>query len=149
VCWFQFKMLELTILTKWENECLVKHCTETKTCIIQNTLDQGWANFFYRGQLWRFFLLPRAACSYCMYFIYNRFENYKKVLHELPQNENNDSHFGFSKIAISNQTCGKKTWLFQSNRWNYFNIDSKHVLSMYVWLHCGPWFAHLCVRASR
>ena len=43
-----------------------------------------------------------------MYYIYNRFENLKKVLHELPQNEGNNSHFRLSKNAVSNETCGKK-----------------------------------------
>jgi len=54
-------------------------------------------------------LLPWAACSYYVYYISNRFEILKKVLHELPQNENNNSHFRMSKNAVSNETCGKKT----------------------------------------
>jgi len=53
-------------------------------------------------------LLLRAACSYCIYYIYNGFENFKIVLHELPQSEGNNSHFQLSKNAISNETCGKK-----------------------------------------
>jgi len=44
-----------------------------------------------------------------MYYNYNRFENFKKVLHELPQNEGNNSHFRLSKNAVSNETYGKKT----------------------------------------
>ena len=39
---------------------------------------------------------------------------------------------------VSNETCGRKSREFWSNRWNYFNINSKYVLSMYVWLPCGP-----------
>jgi len=53
-------------------------------------------------------LLSKAASSYYIYYIYNRFENFKKVLHELPQNEGNNSHFRLSKNAVSNETCGKK-----------------------------------------
>jgi len=52
-------------------------------------------------------LLPRAACSYYIYYIYNRFENLKKNLHELPQNEGNNQ-FRLSKNAVLNETCGKK-----------------------------------------
>jgi len=40
--------------------------------------------------------------------MYNCFENLKKVLHELPQNEGNNSHFQLSKNAVSNEMCGKK-----------------------------------------
>jgi len=50
----------------------------------------------------------RAACSYYIYYISSRFENFKKVLPELPQNEGNNSHFRLSKHAVSNETCGKK-----------------------------------------
>jgi len=38
---------------------------------------------------------------------YNRFENLKKVLHELPHNEDSSSHFQLRKNAVSNETCGK------------------------------------------
>jgi len=60
-------------------------------------------------------LLPRAACSYYIYCICNRFENLKKVLHELPQNEGHTSHFRLSKNAVSNETCGK-------------NFDNSHLI---------------------
>jgi len=63
---------------------------------------------FLRRATLKILLLPRAACSYYIYFIYNRFETLKKVLHELPQNEGNNSHFRLSKNAVSNETCGKK-----------------------------------------
>jgi len=39
----------------------------------------------------------------------NCFENFKKVLHEVPQNEGTKSDFRLSKNAVSNETCGKKT----------------------------------------
>jgi len=42
-------------------------------------------------------------------YIYNLFETLKKVLHELPQNEGNNSYFRLSKNAVSNETCGNKT----------------------------------------
>jgi len=32
--------------------------------------------------------------------IYNRFENFKKVLYELPQNEGNNSNFRLSKMRF-------------------------------------------------
>jgi len=43
-----------------------------------------------------------------MYYIYNYFENLKKVLHELPQNEGNNSHFLLSKNVVSDETCVPK-----------------------------------------
>jgi len=39
----------------------------------------------------------------------NRFENFEKFLHGLPQNEGNNSHFRLSKNAVSIETCGKKS----------------------------------------
>jgi len=42
---------------------------------------------FLRRATLKILLLPRAACSHYIYYIYNRIENLKKVLHELPQNE--------------------------------------------------------------
>ena len=45
-----------------------------------------------------------------LHTLHNRFEIFKKVLHELPQNEGNNSHFWLSKNAVLNETCGKKTW---------------------------------------
>jgi len=48
---------------------------------------------FLRRATLKILLLPRAACSYYIYYINNRFENLKRVLHELPQNEGNNSHF--------------------------------------------------------
>jgi len=68
----------------------------------------GVDKHFLRRAALKILLLPRAACSYYTYYIYNRFENFKQVLHELPQNEGNDSHFRLSKNAVSNETCGKK-----------------------------------------
>ena len=53
-------------------------------------------------------LLLGAACLYYIYYTCNRFENLKKVLHELPQNEGNNSHCRLSKNAVSNETSGKK-----------------------------------------
>jgi len=50
-------------------------------------------------------LLPKAACSYYGYHIYNRFENFKQVF---LKKEGNNSHFRMSKNAVSNETCGKK-----------------------------------------
>jgi len=52
-------------------------------------------------------LLPRAACSYYIYHIYDRIENFRKVSHELPQNEGNNSQSRLSKNAFSYETCGK------------------------------------------
>ena len=43
--------------------------------------------------------------------IYNRFENFKKVLHELSQNDGSNclnSHFRLSKNAVSHEMRGKK-----------------------------------------
>jgi len=63
---------------------------------------------FLRKATLKILLIPRAACSYYIYYTYNPFENLKKVLHELTQNEGNNSHFRLSKNAISNETCEKK-----------------------------------------
>jgi len=68
----------------------------------------GVGKHFLRKATLKILLLPRAACSYYICYIYNRLENLKKVLHELPQNEDNNSHFRLSKNAVSNETCGKK-----------------------------------------
>jgi len=64
----------------------------------------GVGKHFLRRATVKILLLPRAACSY---YSYNRFENVKKVFHELPQNECNNSHYRLSKNAVSNETCGK------------------------------------------
>jgi len=64
-------------------------------------------HFLQRATL-KILLLLRAACSYYIYYIYNRFENFKIVLHELPQNEGNNSHFQLSTNGVSHETCGKK-----------------------------------------
>jgi len=45
-----------------------------------------------------------------IYFIHNRFENFKNVLHELAQDEGNKSHLRLSKNAVSNETLGKRAW---------------------------------------
>jgi len=42
-------------------------------------------HFLQRATL-KILVLRRAAWSYYIYYTYNRFENFKKVLHELPQN---------------------------------------------------------------
>ena len=68
----------------------------------------GVGKCFLRRNTLKILLLPRAACSYYIYYMYNRFENLKKVLHELLQNEGNNSHFRLSKNAVSNQTSKKK-----------------------------------------
>ena len=77
--------------------------------INHNHVRQGWANIFYGGQHWRFYCNwgPHARITY-IYYICNRFENFKNVLHELPQTEGNNSHFRLNKNAVSNETCGKK-----------------------------------------
>jgi len=67
----------------------------------------GMGKHFLRRAALKILLLTRAACSYYIYYIYNRFENFKKVLHEIPQSENNNSQFRLSKNAVSNETCGK------------------------------------------
>jgi len=57
----------------------------------------GAGKHFLRRATLKILLLPRAACSNYIYYIYNRFETLKKVLHELPQSEGNGSHFRLSK----------------------------------------------------
>jgi len=56
-------------------------------------------HFLRRAKL-KILLLPRAACLYYIYYIYNRFENLKKVLHELPKNEGNNSHLQLRKMPF-------------------------------------------------
>jgi len=70
-------------------------------------LHQGWVSVVYGGPRWRFYCYrgPHARFT-CI--ASNRFENLKKGLHELPQNEGNNSHFRLSKNAVSNAACGKK-----------------------------------------
>jgi len=72
----------------------------------------GVGKHFLRRATLKILLLPRAACSYYIYYIYDRFDNFKKVLHKLPQNEGNNIPFRLSKKAVSNETCGKN---FNSN----------------------------------
>jgi len=68
----------------------------------------GVGKHFLRRVTLKISLLLRAACPYYIYYIYNRFKNFKKVLYELPQNEGNNSHFRLSRNAVSNEMCGKK-----------------------------------------
>jgi len=67
-------------------------------------LQQGCANIFYGGPHWRFscYRGPHARVTYIAPI---RFGNLKKVLHELPQSEGNNSHFRLSKNGVSNETC--------------------------------------------
>jgi len=58
----------------------------------------GVGKHFLRRATLKILLLRRAACSY--YYIYNRFENLEKGLHELSQNEGNNSPFRLSKNAV-------------------------------------------------
>ena len=76
-----------------------------------NIAKPGVGKHFLRRATLKILLLPlpRAACSYYIYYICNRFENFKKVLHELPKNEGNNGDFRLSKSAVSNETCGEKT----------------------------------------
>jgi len=68
----------------------------------------GVGKHFLRRVTLKILLQPGVLCSYYMNYIYNRFENFEKVLYELPQNESNNSHFRLSKNVASNETCGKK-----------------------------------------
>jgi len=70
-------------------------------------LRSGVGKHFLRRATLTILLLPRPACSYLIYYTYNRYENLK-VLHELSQNEGNKSHFRLSKNAVSNETSAKK-----------------------------------------
>jgi len=69
----------------------------------------GVGKHFLRRATLKMLLLSRAACLYYIYYIYNRFENFKKVLYKLPQNEGNNSHFRWNKNAVSNEMCTKIT----------------------------------------
>jgi len=64
--------------------------------------EAGVGKHFLRWATLKILLLLSAACSYYIYYIYNRFENLKIVLHELRQNEGYNSHFRLSKNAVSN-----------------------------------------------
>jgi len=60
-------------------------------------------------------MTSRAPCIWT--FIYNRFRNFNKsFLHQLAQNEGNNSLYPLSKNAVSNETCGVMPGAFLSNR---------------------------------
>ena len=68
--------------------------------------DQGWANIFYGEPHWRFYCYRGSMLVLHILHLQSLWK-LKKVLHELPQNEGNNSHFGLSRNAVSNDTCGK------------------------------------------
>jgi len=86
-------------------QTLCNNCTNLRYCYSART-GVG-KHCLWRATL-KILLLPRAACSYYIYYIFNRFERLKKVLHELPQYKSNNSHFWLSKNAVLHETCGKK-----------------------------------------
>jgi len=75
--------------------------------VLNSGVAEGVGKHFLRRATLKILLLPRAASSYYIYYLYNRFENLKKVLHGVPQNEGNNSQFRLSKNAFSNEKCGK------------------------------------------